>query len=326
MAEVTHEQVPANGIELHVAVAGPADGPPVVLVHGFPELWYSWRHQLGALGDAGYRALAARPARLRRELAPHRGGRLRLGPADRRPVRTARPLRLRDGRLRRPRLGRHGRVGAGPPPSRARLVPVQHERPLHQRPGAADGDLRGDLRRQVLLHALLPAGRAGRGGVRGGPAPVPAHHALRGRWRGHGQRQPARRRRARARAPASMDILTARARRAAGLADRARRRRLRRGLREGRLLRPGELLPQHGRQLGARQGHPGLRLHHAHRLHHRLARPGERHDARGDRGDGRGAARLPRRHGRRGRRPLGATGDARRRPTPPCWRSSRRRR
>ena len=46
MSEVTHEQVPANGIELHVACAGPADGPPVVLVHGFPELWYSWRHQL----------------------------------------------------------------------------------------------------------------------------------------------------------------------------------------------------------------------------------------------------------------------------------------
>jgi pimeloyl-ACP methyl ester carboxylesterase len=58
MAEVTHEQVPTNGIELHVAVAGPADGRPVVLCHGFPELWYSWRHQLGALADAGYRAYA----------------------------------------------------------------------------------------------------------------------------------------------------------------------------------------------------------------------------------------------------------------------------
>ena len=58
MAEVAHEQVRANGIELHVALAGPADGPPVVLCHGFPELWYSWRHQLGALGDAGYRVLA----------------------------------------------------------------------------------------------------------------------------------------------------------------------------------------------------------------------------------------------------------------------------
>src|ERR1700722_2477341 len=58
MADLTHEQVPTNGIELHVAVAGPADGPPVVLCHGFPELSYSWRHQLGALADAGYRAYA----------------------------------------------------------------------------------------------------------------------------------------------------------------------------------------------------------------------------------------------------------------------------
>jgi pimeloyl-ACP methyl ester carboxylesterase len=58
VADVTHEQIPANGIELHVAVAGPTDGPPVVLCHGFPELWYSWRHQLGALADAGYRAMA----------------------------------------------------------------------------------------------------------------------------------------------------------------------------------------------------------------------------------------------------------------------------
>ncbi len=58
MTEVTHEQVRANGIDLHVACCGPVDGPPVVLCHGFPELWYSWRHQLVALGDAGYRALA----------------------------------------------------------------------------------------------------------------------------------------------------------------------------------------------------------------------------------------------------------------------------
>jgi pimeloyl-ACP methyl ester carboxylesterase len=57
-APVTHEQIPPNGIELHVASAGPADGKPVVLCHGFPELWYSWRHQLSALAGAGYRVLA----------------------------------------------------------------------------------------------------------------------------------------------------------------------------------------------------------------------------------------------------------------------------
>ncbi len=55
---IVHEQIPANGVELHVASAGPSDGAPVVLCHGFPELWYSWRHQLAALAQAGYRALA----------------------------------------------------------------------------------------------------------------------------------------------------------------------------------------------------------------------------------------------------------------------------
>ena len=55
---VSHEQIDAGELELHVACCGPDDGPPVVLCHGFPELWYSWRHQLAALGDAGYRAIA----------------------------------------------------------------------------------------------------------------------------------------------------------------------------------------------------------------------------------------------------------------------------
>jgi len=53
---VRHRQVQVNGIELHVAELG--SGPPVVLCHGFPELWYSWRHQLPALAGAGYRAIA----------------------------------------------------------------------------------------------------------------------------------------------------------------------------------------------------------------------------------------------------------------------------
>jgi len=46
----------ADGITLRVTEEG--SGPPVVLVHGFPELGYSWRHQLPALAAAGYRAVA----------------------------------------------------------------------------------------------------------------------------------------------------------------------------------------------------------------------------------------------------------------------------
>jgi pimeloyl-ACP methyl ester carboxylesterase len=56
MAEITHRTVATNGINLHVAEAG--TGPLVVLVHGWPESWYSWRHQLPALAAAGYHAVA----------------------------------------------------------------------------------------------------------------------------------------------------------------------------------------------------------------------------------------------------------------------------
>ena len=56
MTEITHRTVPANGINIHIAEAG--EGPPVLLVHGFPELWYSWRYQLPALAEAGFHAVA----------------------------------------------------------------------------------------------------------------------------------------------------------------------------------------------------------------------------------------------------------------------------
>lgn len=48
--------VDANGIQLHVVTEG--DGPLVLLVHGWPEFWWSWRHQLAALAEAGFRAVA----------------------------------------------------------------------------------------------------------------------------------------------------------------------------------------------------------------------------------------------------------------------------
>jgi pimeloyl-ACP methyl ester carboxylesterase len=54
----THREVTANGARFHIAEHGPADGPLVLLLHGFPEFWWSWRHQLTALGDAGFRAVA----------------------------------------------------------------------------------------------------------------------------------------------------------------------------------------------------------------------------------------------------------------------------
>jgi epoxide hydrolase 4 len=50
--------VSANGIRFHALAAGPVDGPLVLLLHGFPELARSWRHQLHPLAAAGYRAVA----------------------------------------------------------------------------------------------------------------------------------------------------------------------------------------------------------------------------------------------------------------------------
>ena len=57
MTEIKHRTVEANGIRLHLAEAG--EGPLVLLCHGFPESWYSWRHQLQALAEAGFRAVAS---------------------------------------------------------------------------------------------------------------------------------------------------------------------------------------------------------------------------------------------------------------------------
>src|SRR5271167_1738534 len=56
MVEIAHRTIEANGIRIRLAEAG--SGPLVVLCHGFPESWYSWRHQLRALAEAGYHAVA----------------------------------------------------------------------------------------------------------------------------------------------------------------------------------------------------------------------------------------------------------------------------
>lgn len=58
MSEPALRQIEANGIGIRIAEQGPEDGPVVLLLHGWPESWYSWRHQLGALAAAGYHAVA----------------------------------------------------------------------------------------------------------------------------------------------------------------------------------------------------------------------------------------------------------------------------
>jgi len=56
MTEIRQRAVETNGLRMQIAEAG--SGPLVVMCHGFPESWYSWRHQLQALADAGYHAVA----------------------------------------------------------------------------------------------------------------------------------------------------------------------------------------------------------------------------------------------------------------------------
>ncbi len=64
LPSIRHEFVQANGVRLHVAITGEADRgdaakkPLALLLHGFPECWYSWRHQLRAFAAAGFVAAA----------------------------------------------------------------------------------------------------------------------------------------------------------------------------------------------------------------------------------------------------------------------------
>uniref|UniRef100_A0A5B6ZUJ7 soluble epoxide hydrolase n=1 Tax=Davidia involucrata TaxID=16924 RepID=A0A5B6ZUJ7_DAVIN len=56
MEKIEHRNISVNGINMHVAEIG--EGPAVLFLHGFPELWYSWRHQMLSLSSTGYRAIA----------------------------------------------------------------------------------------------------------------------------------------------------------------------------------------------------------------------------------------------------------------------------
>ncbi|XP_031272536.1 uncharacterized protein LOC116131011 [Pistacia vera] len=57
MDQIQHTHVEVRGVKLHVAQIG--TGPKVVLfLHGFPEIWYSWRYQMIAVANAGYRAIS----------------------------------------------------------------------------------------------------------------------------------------------------------------------------------------------------------------------------------------------------------------------------
>ncbi|KAL8484946.1 hypothetical protein ACS0TY_027305 [Phlomoides rotata] len=56
MEKIQHKMIPVNGLNMHVAEIG--EGPLVLFLHGFPELWYSWRHQMVFMAARGYLAVA----------------------------------------------------------------------------------------------------------------------------------------------------------------------------------------------------------------------------------------------------------------------------
>src|SRR5215470_3174058 len=55
--DLESRRVDLGNLRLHVVLAGPKDGPPVVLLHGFPEFWYAWYRQMGELAKAGFRVI-----------------------------------------------------------------------------------------------------------------------------------------------------------------------------------------------------------------------------------------------------------------------------
>jgi pimeloyl-ACP methyl ester carboxylesterase len=55
--DLESRRIDTGEVALHVVLAGPETGPPVVLLHGFPELWFSWHAEIGPLAHAGYRVI-----------------------------------------------------------------------------------------------------------------------------------------------------------------------------------------------------------------------------------------------------------------------------
>src|SRR4029450_3535595 len=113
----THRAVAANGARFHVAELG--EGPLVVLLHGFPEFWWSWRHQLVGLAEAGYRAVAGDLRGDADSAEPPRRADLGTAPGD--PAGLTRALGEREARL----------VGHGWGGSIAWTVTALHPRLVH---------------------------------------------------------------------------------------------------------------------------------------------------------------------------------------------------
>ena len=109
-----HRFVSANGARFHVAEQG--EGPLVLLLHGFPQFWWAWRHQMPALADAGYRVAAMDLRGYGASDKPPRGYDTFTLAAD--VASVIRSLGEKRRRRRRPRLGRLDRLVDADPAAR----------------------------------------------------------------------------------------------------------------------------------------------------------------------------------------------------------------
>jgi pimeloyl-ACP methyl ester carboxylesterase len=193
---IKHGFVDVNGVRLHVAEQG--EGPLVLLLHGFPESWYSWRHQFGPLAEAGYRVVAPdqrgygrsdRPPAVDSYTLPHLVGDVvalirELGETSAVLVGhdMGGPVAWLTAVLR-PDLVR-GVAGLSTPPALpAGLAPTALSRETYgdgfyqlyfQQPGRADAELAVDP--PASLRAILAGGSGGRGEPR--PWVIPAGSTL----------------------------------------------------------------------------------------------------------------------------------------------------
>ena len=244
----TLRRIDVGEVTLRVAERG--EGPLVVLLHGWPESWYSWRHQLPALAAAGYRAVAPdlrgfggsdAPAKVE-DYEIHHICRDLAGLLDHYQAKTAVVVGHDWGALItwQCALLMPDRISAVAPMS------VPYARP---RQPVADRHVAPDHGRQLLLHPLLPGAGDGRGRVRRRSARHPvaalylARHAARGAV---DHRSQAQRRR--------LDRPARQADRAAALAHGGGPRLLRRRVHARRFSRRHQLLPQLPPQLGVDAG------------------------------------------------------------------------
>ena len=242
-----HRLVPSPAGRIHLVEQG--SGPLVLLVHGFPESWYSWRHQLPALAAAGYRAVAIDVRGYGRSSKPEAWPRTGCSTWSRTTSPWCDALGERDRGDRRARLGldhrRDLRPASGPDVFRAvGLLSVPYTPPGGPRPSEVFAQMGGD---GGVLRLLLPGARPGRGGDRT-RRPRLARGVLRRPLRRHHART--RRPRPALRQPRRHAARPLPRRPAARLAQRGRPRRLRRGVRAHRHDRSAQPLPEHGPGLG----------------------------------------------------------------------------